>query len=133
MSGVSIGGEKLSASAELVGLILFALTQALGTWAVRANFYYFCAPALMQKQRGYRVIMDGPYRYIRHPGYLAVLLGMLTAAVGIGSWIALIPAVLFSSVLIWRTVLEDRFLREHVPTYEDYAVSVRYRLFPWVW
>ena len=51
----------------------------------------------------------------------------------LGSYWALIPAVISYLLLVVRTALEDRTLREELPGYEDYARRVRYRLVPGVW
>jgi protein-S-isoprenylcysteine O-methyltransferase Ste14 len=46
---------------------------------------------------------------------------------------ALIPGGLIAILLVIRTVLEDRTLRDELPGYADYAQRVRYRLPPGVW
>jgi protein-S-isoprenylcysteine O-methyltransferase Ste14 len=51
----------------------------------------------------------------------------------LGSFWALIPAVLSCLLLVVRTVLEDRTLRNELRGYEEYTQRVRYRLIPGVW
>ena len=51
----------------------------------------------------------------------------------LGSYWALIPAILTCLLLVVRTVLEDRTLREELPGYEEYASGSEYRLVPGVW
>jgi protein-S-isoprenylcysteine O-methyltransferase Ste14 len=36
-------------------------------------------------------------------------------------------------LIIWRTAMEDRTLRQELPGYEQYAAVTRYRLLPGVW
>src|SRR5215472_642527 len=38
----------------------------------------------------HRVIDSGPYRFIRHPSYTGVLMGILGIGLGIGNWVSLI-------------------------------------------
>jgi protein-S-isoprenylcysteine O-methyltransferase Ste14 len=45
----------------------------------------------------------------------------------------LIPAVLSCLLLVVRTIMEDRTLREELAGYEEYTQRVRYRLVPGVW
>lgn len=81
-------------------------------------------------RRATQVIVDGPYRVIRHPAYLGTLLAHVGFVfVFLNPWsIAALVALWVPAVLV-RTVLEDRFLRG-TPEYDDYAARVRARLFP---
>jgi hypothetical protein len=36
-------------------------------------------------------------------------------------------------LLLWRTIAEDGMLRAELPGYEDYVLSVRWRLIPGIW
>jgi protein-S-isoprenylcysteine O-methyltransferase Ste14 len=36
-------------------------------------------------------------------------------------------------LLVWRTTLEDRMLRNELAGYDEYTRNVRYRLIPRVW
>jgi len=51
----------------------------------------------------------------------------------LGFLCALIPAVLTCLLLVVRTMLEDRALREELAGYREYTQRVRYRLVPGVW
>ena len=94
----------------------------------------FFSPALrIQTERGHSVITCGPYRIVRHPGYLAMLIAVPVSALTVGSWLALIPAFGFIAVIVRRTALEDRYLRQELPGYLSYAKSVRYRLVLGLW
>jgi protein-S-isoprenylcysteine O-methyltransferase Ste14 len=105
-------------------LVVFALSGSLQTWAMIAN-PFFSPLVRLQSERGHRVIESGPYKYMRHPGYFAMLISLPASALAIGSWIALIPAVGFVLVILWRTQLEDEFLKVNLPGYARYADRVR--------
>ena len=83
--------------------------------------------------RGHTVATGGPYRYIRHPGYAGYSVSVLAMSLALGSLWALIPAGLVVCLLVLRTSLEDRTLRDELPGYEQYSERVRYRLLPHVW
>ena len=51
----------------------------------------------------------------------------------LGSLWAVIPAGLIAYLLVVRTALEDRTLRDELPGYTDYAQRVPYRLLPGIW
>jgi protein-S-isoprenylcysteine O-methyltransferase Ste14 len=87
----------------------------------------------IQKDRGQRVVTSGPYRYIRHPMYAAIILLVSCIAIELGSWWALIPSALIGMLFMIRMALEDRMLQEELIGYKDYARKVRYRLLPGLW
>jgi protein-S-isoprenylcysteine O-methyltransferase Ste14 len=101
-------------------------------WAMAVNRFF--SPAIyVQKERGHRVITGGPYRLIRHPGYLAMALIFGFAALGLGSWWALLPATGFALLILNRAAREDRFLQSELPGYAAYAKRVNYRALPGIW
>ena len=101
-------------------------------WAMVTN-RFFSATVRIQEDRGHVVVDGGPYRHMRHPGYVGALAFTVASPVALGSWLALIPAVLTSALLVVRTALEDRTLRRELNGYREYANRVRYRLAPGVW
>jgi protein-S-isoprenylcysteine O-methyltransferase Ste14 len=117
---------------QIAALVVAALGYALGTWAMGANAF-FSKIVRIQKDRGHAVATGGPYRYLRHPGYLGTIVFELATPIMLGSLWALIPGGLGALLLIIRTVLEDRTLHEELDGYEKYAQKVRYRLLPGIW
>ena len=68
----------------------------------------FFSPAIeIHSKGGHRVITRGPYRFLRHPNYLAMLIAMPASAFAVGSRLALIRAAGFGVDLLrrrnWRT------------------------------
>ena len=102
------------------------------TWAMMTNSF-FSALVRIQRDRGHAVVSRGPYRFVRHPGYVGYITFTLATPVALGTLWGLIPAVLVSLGMVIRTALEDRTLREELPGYEDFASQVRFRLVPGVW
>lgn len=114
------------------GLALFTLSTVLLNWAMIAN-PFFEPTVRIQKDRGHKVITIGPYRIVRHPGYLAGILYALSIPLTIGSAFTFIPVAIYALLMTIRTLLEDRTLHEELNGYSEYAVRVRYRLIPWLW
>ncbi len=119
-------------SVVILGYILLAVGIALGTWAQAVN-RFFEPGVRLQRERGQHVISNGPYAYVRHPGYVSAILVFAGLALALGSWWALIPAAWASGVLILRTSWEDALLQAELEGYADYAGRVRFRLLPGVW
>jgi protein-S-isoprenylcysteine O-methyltransferase Ste14 len=113
-------------------MIVFAVATMLAVRAIVTNRFFSIA-VRVQTDRGHHVISDGPYRVIRHPGYLGMIVAAPSAALALGSWWALVPALAYSALIARRAALEDRYLREHLEGYAGYADRVRFRLVPGVW
>ena len=124
--------EGPSLSYKIAAILVHLVFHALALWAASVNVY-LSSEARIQEERGQEVVTTGPYRYIRHPTYLATVILWLTTPVILGSWWGLIPAGLAGALMITRTELEDQMLREELSGYPEYAKQVRYRLIPGVW
>ena len=55
------------------------------------------------------------------------------AALALGSWAALPPALAYSTLIARRARMEDRYLREHLEGYAEYASRIRFGLVPGIW
>ena len=101
-------------------------------WAMLVNTH-FEAMVRIKTDRNHRVITNGPYRYIRHPGYVGAFGWILAPPLIWGSAAALIPAVIGCGLLAVRTYKEDRMLQNELAGYKEYAARVRYRLIYGLW
>ncbi|HEX3012576.1 MAG TPA: isoprenylcysteine carboxylmethyltransferase family protein [Syntrophomonadaceae bacterium] len=90
------------------------------------------ASTVIQVDKEQQVIKTGPYAIVRHPMYTGLLLMQLFTPIALGSYWALIFAVLFIPVLIFRIRKEEVLLRD-LPGYTDYLNKTRYRLIPSIW
>ena len=114
------------------GLLAMLLAYLLGAWAMAVN-EHFELLVRIQTDRGHRVVTAGPYRIVRHPGYLAAIVGGLAAPLILGSLWAFAPALACALLFTVRTALEDRTLREELAGYQEYASRTRHRLLPGIW
>lgn len=114
-----------------VGLVVFAAGLFLLARAMAAN-KFFSTAVRVQDERGHRVVSQGPYGIVRHPGYLAMIVVVPAEALALGSWSALVFAMVYSALIARRVMIEDRFLHQNLDGYAQYASRVRYRLLPGV-
>jgi len=82
---------------------------------------------------GHRLIKEGIYHYIRHPGYLSLLLIFLGIPLAFGSWAGLIIYGGMGLPLILRRIrLEEGLLQEHFgENYSAYKEKIP-SLFPFL-
>ena len=119
-------------AAQIAALTVCVLSTALFMWAI-ANNTFFSQVVRIQSDRDHTVATAGPYRYVRHPGYVGMILFELAMSTLLASWWAIITGGLCAILLVLRTALEDRTLQAELTGYVDYARQVRYRLIPGIW
>jgi protein-S-isoprenylcysteine O-methyltransferase Ste14 len=124
--------RALGAAWHVAGAVLLAAGLGLGGWAMVANAYFSTAVRI-QSDRGQTVCRTGPYRFVRHPGYVGFILQSLGTPLLLGSLWALIPGLTAAALMVIRTSLEDRMLQDELPGYREYTHQVRHRLLPGVW
>jgi protein-S-isoprenylcysteine O-methyltransferase Ste14 len=117
---------------QISGAVLLVLAYALILWAMRIN-KFFSAIIRIQKDRGHHVIATGPYRTIRHPGYLGTIMHTISLALVLGSYWSFVPTFIALIFCFIRTVMEDNTLKRELEGYDRYAEKVRYRLVPGLW
>ncbi len=112
--------------------LAFVAGWILNLWSMRVN-PFFSQVVRLQEERGQRVIKAGPYRWVRHPGYLGGMGVTLGTPLVLGSFWAWTVSIVATGLLLMRTALEDRTLHLELEGYESYSESVRYRLVPYLW
>ena len=117
---------------KVLGFIGYIPAMGFALWAMKENAY-LSDVVRIQVDRGHTVCNTGPYRYVRHPMYVGVILIIFCLPFSLGSFYALIPAFIIVVLFILRTSLEDKTLQQELPGYKEYAQKVRYRLLPGVW
>lgn len=125
-------GSGMPLAAHLAGLLAAGLGYAAFIYAMASNAF-FSGGVRIQSERGHAVASGGPYRFVRHPGYLGTIVAQLGTPFLLGSWWALIPAAALAALFVMRTRLEDVTLRRELPGYAAYAARIRRRLVPGVW
>ena len=87
----------------------------------------------LRTRREQTLIDRGPYRAVRHPGYLGSILVWTGSRLALNWLIALITAVLLVAVYCYRISVEEDMLEEHFgEAYLSYK-SRTWRLVPLLW
>jgi protein-S-isoprenylcysteine O-methyltransferase Ste14 len=81
----------------------------------------------VQIKTGHELIKTGPYRYIRHPSYLAILIITLGLGIALANWVSLAICIIFPSIGLARRIsVEEKMLEVHFGNqYRDYKKNTR--------
>ncbi|MDB4964785.1 MAG: rane protein [Myxococcales bacterium] len=120
-------GPRLLRAAGVVGL---GAATALRIWTLRTLGDSWSTRVTRFAGGGRRVVTDGPYRFIRHPNYLAVILELAALPLAGGAvYTAALATLLNALVLARRIPVEERELSAD-PRWRA-AMLHKPRLVPW--
>ena len=108
-----------------LGVVLGACGLALRLWALLTLRERYTRTLLVQEQQS--IERNGPYRFIRHPGYLGSLLCLNGVALASGNLITLLASLAVTSAAYgYRIRVEDQMLIAALgPSYAEYRSQVR--------
>ena len=127
----STASDEPPAALEVVGVAVMWLGLAIRIWAVVALGSAF--RTTVEVEPGQTVVTSGPFRWIRHPSYVGLLLVVVGFAVAAASWPAVVASLLPLPALVRRIVLEEAELTRVLgDEYRRYQARTA-RLVPGVW
>jgi protein-S-isoprenylcysteine O-methyltransferase Ste14 len=90
--------------------------------------------ATVQIHKDHQLIKAGPYRYIRHPAYLGILILALGDGIALANWISLLLCIVLPTIgIIQRIKVEEKELYHHFgEQYQDYRKST-WRIIPHIY
>jgi protein-S-isoprenylcysteine O-methyltransferase Ste14 len=132
LDAVRFHWSHMSFFLQVVGVLLLLCSFYLFYLTFRENAYL--SPAVrVQTERGHTVVSTGPYQYVRHPMYAAVLIFLVGTTLLLGSWYGLFLGLILVVAIALRAVQEERTLQAELAGYDEYMAQVKYRLIPYVW
>ena len=84
-------------------------------------------------QAGHRLVTDGPYRFVRHPRYLGIVVFAAGLALVFRSWPGLVLAGAVKVVLLWRIRDEEALMAEEFGDEWSAYAERTWRLVPLVY
>lgn len=121
-----------TAAVMVVSLAVVWAGIGLRWWSFRTLGQYFTFQVMTSADQP--VITTGPYRFLRHPSYLGILLILGGLGLGYGNWLSLAAITLIPLLgFINRIRVEEAALATALGSaYVTYAAG-RKRLIPFVW
>jgi len=124
--------ESLPFFCLYIGIILYIFSTIFSIWPMLHN-PFFEGTIRIQSEKSHYVINTGPYKIVRHPGYLGMLLGSVSLPLAFGSVLAFIPLAIMIVLILIRTYYEDATLQKELTGYSEYCKDVKYKLIPFIW
>ena len=116
----------------VLGILLTIAGQLIFLIAQKQN-KFFSSTVRIQTDRGHVVCDTGLYKIVRHPAYLGMIVQSFGFPLLFGSLWSIIPICLSIILILIRTYLEDKMLKNELKGYREYTFKTRYRIVPYVW
>ncbi len=113
----ALRGEPASAPFFWGGLALFLAGETLRTWCILALGSWWNARARVDPELA--IVSRGPYRWIRHPNYLGVLLEFVGLALAGGAWWTLAALSVPHALVFRRRIRGEDALLFALPGYAE--------------
>jgi protein-S-isoprenylcysteine O-methyltransferase Ste14 len=102
-------GSQPPGALSWLGVGLAAIGLVLRAWSMATLGHAYTRN--LRTNEAQELTTNGPYRYVRHPGYLGSILVWIGAAMAFGSW----PAAALAGIVLvaaygWRIAQEERML-----------------------
>jgi methyltransferase len=108
---MNLHGKLLSGLAFLFSALILALSQLLRWWAILSLGHYWSVD--IYEMKNHPVITRGPYRFFKHPNYLAVMAEFVFLPLLLGCPYTLMAGTIINTLVLYRRInLEEKALEE---------------------
>jgi len=132
--GLAFGGRLLNwgvltGTIQYVGLALMISGVAFREWAIIILGRHFSVVVVIETD--HRLVIKGPYRWLRHPAYTGGLLAMMGYHLAVGSWLTLLlTIIILLPAFLYRIKVEEQALLAEFGTEYQAYMHRTWRLFP---
>ena len=127
---IRYGWSDMPAWVSIAAAVVMFLSYLLVFRTMQVNSYLSRIIEVAQNQK---VIDTDVYGIVRHPMYVGMVVLYVVSPIVLGSWWAVIPALVIIPVIVARILDEEKALESELTGYKEYKQKVRYRLIPFVW
>ena len=104
------------------GVGLWALVAIFAVWTFRNLGKNLTDTVVTRKE--HNLVTNGPYRWVRHPFYICVFLGLLAVSLMTANWYVFAAGALVSALLVLRTKKEeDKLVERFGDDYRRYMAT----------
>jgi methyltransferase len=110
-------GLRRRSCAPVLWISLLAAATVLRLWSIRSLGRSWNVRAVIPSDL--RPVQAGPYRWIRHPNYLAVVVEFLALPLAGGAWLSALGLSALNAVVLFDRIQDEERLLREVPGYEE--------------
>ena len=122
-SDVPIGLVIASDICILIGYLIIFRVMQINTFASR----------VIEVANEQKVIDTDLYSIVRHPMYVGAILLYVASPLALGSYWAVLPAIVIIPIIVARIKDEEAALDKDLAGYLEYKQRTKYRLIPFIW
>ena len=127
---IRFGWSNMPAWVSIAAAVVMFLSYLLVFRTMQVNSFL---SRIIEVAENQKVIDTDVYGIVRHPMYVGMVVLYVVSPVVLGSWWAVIPALVIIPVIVFRILDEEKALEQELPGYVEYKQKVKYRLIPFVW
>lgn len=127
---IRFGWSQMPAWVSIIAAVVMFLSYLLVFRTMQVNSFL---SRVIEVAQGQKVVDTDVYGIVRHPMYVGMIILYIISPVVLGSWWAVIPALVIIPVIVFRILDEEKALEQELPGYVEYKKKVKYRLIPFVW
>ena len=127
---IRYGWSNMPAWVSIAAAVVMFLSYLLVFRTMQVNSFLSRVIEVAENQK---VIDTDLYGVVRHPMYVGMVVLYVVSPIVLGSWWAVIPALVIIPVIVFRILDEEKTLEQELPGYVEYKQKVKYRLIPCVW
>jgi protein-S-isoprenylcysteine O-methyltransferase Ste14 len=127
---VRYGWSNVPPLISILADVLVFVGYMITFWVLTVNSFL---SRTVEVDAGQTVVSTGPYAIVRHPMYFGVALLYIASPLALGSYWAILPALMIIPLLAARIRNEEEVLLRELAGYAEYRQQVKYRLLPGVW
>jgi len=127
---VRFGWSNVPLLVSIIADVFVFIGYMIFFWVLMTNSFL---SRIVEVDANQKVISSGPYVIVRHPMYAGVTIMYIASPLALGSYWAILPAMLIVPLLFARIRNEEQVLLRELPGYEEYTQTVRFRLMPGIW
>lgn len=127
---IRYGWSDMPAWVSIAAAVVMFLSYLLVFRTMQVNSYL---SRIIEVAENQKVIDTDVYGIVRHPMYVGMIVLYVVSPVVLGSWWAIIPALVIIPVIVARILDEEKALENELAGYREYKQKVKYRLIPFVW
>jgi methyltransferase len=119
--------RPFAAVPAVASVVILVAATALRVWTLKT-----IGPAWNVRvvaPRGAQIARTGPYAYIRHPNYLAVILEIAALPMFHGAWLSVVGLSAFNALVLSRRIRTEEAVLSTIPEWQE-AMRDRARLIP---